>query len=591
MRTVRALKQGERVRARILLPFTLVLLFVIGAFVSSSYVVGEREQEQELANRVSAVEKLFMRRIESDAAMMQATLIAISRNEAISQPFLQRDRDALLQQTWPLFDTLREHNNVTHFYISTPDRINFLRVHQPDQFGDLIDRVTTKQAAEQQRVVKGLDFGPLGTLTLRVVLPWYKDNQLIGYLELGGDIENITTEIRRVLGVGMLALVDAELLDQQRMYSGKGPPMHLNTPERIGQSAIVAKSIDYIPRELLQRLQAGGMARQGTLRIKEMDKEFYVTKLPLYDVLERDVGQLVVVHDVTGVQDHLYRTMLMVILLSVTAGGIVFAIFFVILGRVERDATRQREVELKLTRLNTEHQKVVQIEKLSAMGLMVGEIAHQLNNPLVGVVNMAQLAERRLDAPQQLKGLLEEIGKAGKDCHSFVRRMLEFTKISCFELKQSDLNHLVTETLSLSQRSIGRQVTLTAALPEQPTHLTVDPVLIRHALFNLLANAIQASPAGSKVEIALFQSRRGGQPGWCFAIRDQGSGIDPDLFGKIFTPFFTTRAEGTGLGLPVVQHVAILHEGEVWAENAAGKGAVFNFWLPDNQVELNDERE
>lgn len=591
MQSVATLKQGERVRARILLPFTLVLLFVIGAFVLTTYAVEERDQEKKLATRVSAVEKLFMRRIESDAAMMQAALIAISRNDKISEPYLRRDREALLQQTWPLFDTLRQHNNVTHFYISTPERINFLRVHQPDQFGDLIDRVTTKRAAERQSLVQGLDFGPLGTLTLRVVLPWYKNDRLIGYLELGGDIENITAEIRRVLGVGLLALVDADLLGEQQLDPGVLPVGQFNIPERIGRSAIVAKSIDHIPTALLEQLRTDGIENQGTLRIKEMDKEFYVTLLPLSDVQQRNVGKLVVVHDVSGVRDHLNQTMLMVIGLSVAVSGAVFMIFYVILGRVERDAIRQREVELQLTRLNTEHQRVVQIEKLSAMGLMIGEIAHQLNNPLVGVINMAQLAKRRLDAPEQLKGLLGEIGKAGKDCHAFVRRMLEFTKISCFELKESDLNHLVNETLSLVQRSIGRQVTITAELPEQPTRLTVDPLLIRHALFNLLANAIQASPAGSQVEIQLFQRQRDGIPGWCFAVCDQGSGIGPDLFGKIFTPFFTTQPEGTGLGLPVVQHVAILHEGDVWADNMEGAGAVFYLWLPENQLELKNEHE
>lgn len=98
MQSVATLKQGERVRARILLPFTLVLLFVIGAFVLTTYAVEERDQEKKLATRVSAVEKLFMRRIESDAAMMQAALIAISRNDKISEPYLRRDREALLQQ-------------------------------------------------------------------------------------------------------------------------------------------------------------------------------------------------------------------------------------------------------------------------------------------------------------------------------------------------------------------------------------------------------------------------------------------------------------------------------------------------------------
>jgi signal transduction histidine kinase len=580
MQAVRSLKQGERVRARILLPFTLVLLFVIGAFVLATYVVGGREQDAELANRVRDMEKLFARQIENDASMMQAALIAISRNEAIRRSFMRRDRESLLQQTWPLFDTLRENNNVTHFYITEPDRVNFLRVHQPDQSGDTIDRATTRQAAAQRTVVRGVELGPLGTLTLRVVLPWYRGDQLIGYLELGEEIENITDEIRRILGVGLLAMVDGELLGPPLRDPSKRLKGHFNIPERIGSSVIVAKSIERIPEALLQRLREGTAKGRETLRIEEAGKEFHVTLLPFSDISQRVVGRLAVVHDVTGVQDNLYQALGMVTLLSVAASGVVFIIFYIILGRVERDALRQREVELKLTRMNTEHQKVVQLEKLSAMGLMVGEIAHQLNNPLVGVVNMAQLAERKLDAPDQLKGLLGEIGRAGKDCHSFVRRMLDFTKISCFELKESDLNNLVNETLLLSQRSIGRQVRLEAELPEHPTILTVDPVLIRHALFNLLANAIQASPAGSVVKMGLFPHTRGGLPGWCLAVRDQGSGIDQGLFEKIFTPFFTTRPDGTGLGLPVVQHVAILHEGVVWAENAEEGGAVFHLWLP-----------
>lgn len=580
MQAVNSLKPGERVRSRILLPFTLVLLFVIGAFVSATYLVGEREQEAELASRISDMEKLFARRIESDVSMMQAALIAISRNGDIRRSFLDRDREALLQQTWPLFDTLRENNNVTHFYITEPDRVNFLRVHQPDQFGDIINRVTTRQAASQHKVARGLELGPLGTMTLRIVLPWYHDEQLIGYLELGEEIENITDEIRRILGVGLLVLVDKQRLGPLLHDPTKRLTGHFNIPEPIGTSMMVARSIERIPVTLLQRLQSDAAEGRETLKISEEGREFHVTLIPFSDISGQVVGRLVAVHDVTGVQDGLYQTLGWVTLLSVAASGGVFMIFYFILGHVERDALRQREVELKLTRLNTEHQKVVQLEKLSAMGLMVGEIAHQLNNPLVGVVNMAQLAERKLDAPDQLKGLLGEIGRAGKDCHSFVRRMLDFTKISCFELKESDLKHLINETLLLSQRSIGRQMRLEAELPEDPAILTLDPVLIRHALFNLLANAIQASPPDSRVTLRLFSRSLGGLPGWCIAVQDQGPGIDRELFDKIFTPFFTTRSEGTGLGLPVVQHVAILHEGEVWAENVEGGGAVFNLWLP-----------
>ncbi|NCC93691.1 MAG: histidine kinase, partial [Opitutae bacterium] len=110
--------------------------------------------------------------------------------------------------------------------------------------------------------------------------------------------------------------------------------------------------------------------------------------------------------------------------LSLLAGGLVFALFFVILGRVEKDYRRQREMETRFARLSTEHQRIVQIEKLSEVGRTIGEIAHQINNPLVGVVNMAQLAEREADDPVRVRELLGDIRRAGSDCHAFLQRML-----------------------------------------------------------------------------------------------------------------------------------------------------------------------
>jgi signal transduction histidine kinase len=265
----------------------------------------------------------------------------------------------------------------------------------------------------------------------------------------------------------------------------------------------------------------------------------------------------------------------------------VFAIFYVILGRVERDYRRQRDIELQLSRINTEHQKVIQVEKLSAMGLMVGEIAHQLNNPLVGVVNMAQLAEREVHDTDRTKELLGEIRKAGKDCHAFVKRILEFTKISLFNRKPTYMNVLGRETLSLFQQSIGKQHKVVCELPENAPVLDVDPVLIRHALFNLLTNAAQASPPDGVITIKLSKSVQAHDqiPGWSFTISDDGPGLGDDIIDKIFTPFFTTHTEGTGLGLPVVQHVAILHEGLITASNTENGGASFVLWMPVTEID------
>ena len=115
--------------------------------------------------------------------------------------------------------------------------------------------------------------------------------------------------------------------------------------------------------------------------------------------------------------------------------------------------------------------------------------------------------------------------------------------------------------------------------------LTVDPILIRHALFNLLVNAAQADERRWRHRHHAWSgktTRSGGAPGWSLAVTDHGRGMPPEVMDKIFVPFFTTRSDGTGLGLPVVQHVALLHDGQVTVSSEPGRGTRFAVWLPDS---------
>jgi signal transduction histidine kinase len=267
--------------------------------------------------------------------------------------------------------------------------------------------------------------------------------------------------------------------------------------------------------------------------------------------------------------------------LSLLVGGIVFGLFYAVLDRVEKDYRRQREMETQFARLSTEHQRIVQLEKLSEVGRTIGEIAHQINNPLVGVVSMAQLAQREADDPVRVRQLLGEIRQAGSDCHAFLARMLAFTRVSRSDRKPTEMTALVRDTLALFQQSTDQHPRVVAALPDGPVILDVDAVLIRHALFNLLTNAAQANPPGGAIAVRL-QPAQGpsGTPGWSLAVIDEGSGLAEDVRDKLFTPFFTTRPDGTGLGLAVVKHVAMLHEGEITADNRPANGAVFALWLP-----------
>jgi signal transduction histidine kinase len=198
------------------------------------------------------------------------------------------------------------------------------------------------------------------------------------------------------------------------------------------------------------------------------------------------------------------------------------------------------------------------------------------------VVNLAQLAEREAEDPVRTRELLKEIRRAGADCHALIQSMLRFSKVSSFESKPTSMAEVIDETVLMFRQTESRQLTVETRLPEQSVVLTVDPILIRHALFNLLMNAAQATIDGSAIVIGLDSQSNPdtGEPGWLLSVTDHGRGIASEIMDKIFLPFFTTRNDGTGLGLPVVQHVALLHGGYVIANNQAGGGTQFAIWLP-----------
>ena len=109
--------------------------------------------------------------------------------------------------------------------------------------------------------------------------------------------------------------------------------------------------------------------------------------------------------------------------------------------------------------------------------------------------------------------------------------------------------------------------------------MKVDPVLIRNALFNLIHNAAQADPIGPVV-VSLALDERDGVPGCRLIVSDNGAGLTSDVTAKLFTPFFTTRPGGTGLGRSIAQNIAVQHGGSIHAENKPGGGARFIIWLP-----------
>jgi signal transduction histidine kinase len=563
----------DRVKWPILVPFTLILLLVIGAVMTAAFLFEERTLEREMVASTRAAERMFALQVDNHAMKLHAALCPISLDGSLKAAFEQRDREALRTHVEPLFDQLRERHGVTHFYLSDPDRRVFFRAHDPGFHGDEIERATTLQAQQHGRDTQGVELGVLGTLTLRAVKPWYQGDRLLGYLELGEEIGHLTEAIHAALGIDLLVLLETRFAPQ----SPNGQPLRRGEQE----SVILSSTTGNIPRQIEERAIGPRESWIDNARVHEDEQSFYTAMLPIRDAGGRDIGGIMVIRDVTTLQEDLRRSLISVAVVILLAGTLVFAFFYSILDRVEKDYLRQRDLETRFARLSTDHQRIVQIEKLSEVGRTISEIAHQLNNPLVGVINLAQLAEREVDDPGRVRQLLGEIRRAGTDSHAFLQRMLAFTRLSRAERKQTDFTALVRDTITLFRQSSDLPPDIVCELPDAPAIVNVDAILIRHALFNLLSNAVQANPPGGKVRVRL-EATRGPEalPCWSLSVTDQGPGVPDDLLDKIFLPFFTTRAAGTGLGLAVVQHVAVIHDGTVTVENLTEGGAKLALWIP-----------
>ncbi|MEO8655286.1 MAG: HAMP domain-containing sensor histidine kinase [Ramlibacter sp.] len=260
-------------------------------------------------------------------------------------------------------------------------------------------------------------------------------------------------------------------------------------------------------------------------------------------------------------------------------GAAGLALYFALYKAFDLVYSRQKTAESKFSKLTLEHDRIVQIEKMSAMGELVGEIAHQLNNPLVGVINLTQLAERQVQNPQRVSELLAEVRKAGTECRDIVQRILRINQTSRSTRQTTDISELVQDTIAFCHHSIDLKHSVAYPPPERKHMLSVDPVLIRQALFNLIHNAILAAP-DRQVHVALDAAQRDSVSGVLLSVTDSGPGFGTETAARLFKPFFTTRSNGTGLGLSVAQHIAMKHGGVVFAENLATGGARFSIWLP-----------
>lgn len=237
-----------------------------------------------------------------------------------------------------------------------------------------------------------------------------------------------------------------------------------------------------------------------------------------------------------------------------------------------------------LGEINLLKEKLAQSQRLSAIGKMAAGLAHEIRNPLSSICGYAHYLGAKLGDDPMGKATAELIEEEAQRLNGVLTDLLGFARPQALDLKLRSLNEIMRKAWRLAKPDAdAKHVELTLELPLDMNPMDiVDADKLLQALLNLALNAIQATPEGGKVTMRLNHVGQAGKKGeWRLEVRDNGSGMSEQVQRQIFTPYFTTRPSGSGLGLPLAQQIVERHGGAISVWSAPDAGSTFAIILPD----------
>jgi PAS domain S-box-containing protein len=246
--------------------------------------------------------------------------------------------------------------------------------------------------------------------------------------------------------------------------------------------------------------------------------------------------------------------------------------------RIEETLAAERESKFKL------EMELLKTEKLESLGILAGGIAHDFNNILAAILANLQLAKLKYRKNESIEKYLDESINTTHRASDLTKQLLTFSKGGAPIKKTASLSEIICDTAKFALR--GSKVKVELIIPEPLRPVEVDSGQISQVIHNLIINANQAMPKGGIIKI--ISENITIEPGNRFksgayiriTVKDQGTGIPRENLTKIFDPYFTTKKEGTGLGLTTSYSIVRRHEGYIEVESETGRGTTFFLYLP-----------
>jgi signal transduction histidine kinase/CheY-like chemotaxis protein len=623
--------KNRPVNTNIFLPIVLVIVLLLVVFVVSVRQFHYKNIHKKHVTSIRETSRLFEMEIDDDANLMNGILDFLKLDKTLQSIWLAKDRQTLLDYVSPIFEDIKSNYRVTHFYFHGLEHLCFLRVHNPSRHGDRINRHTMAGAVREDKPFYGIELGPLGTFTLRVVHPWYIEGRLSGYIELGQEIAHITRELHSVLGCHYIFVIQKSFLDRAKWEEGLRMIGKIGEWDKFAGFVVVDSTMEEIPSGIDIEIQRHFTDHDKYNFDISSEQRYLGGFVPLHDVGGTEVGDIVVLNDISNAVSSGRMLLTFLIVMSIVIGALLCGFFYLYIGRVERKltdtyASQRREIVRRKQseeRLNASNQRIrataQQLEasnqrlkseiierqkveeklkqaKIAAeaasesKGEFLANMSHEIRTPMNAIIGFGDIL-----GDEGLTGQQEEyvniIRESGTQLLKVIDDILDFSKIEAgkldiekiecsirrlFALVESIMRPLATEKgLKFEVREIG-------CLPD---NILTDSKRLQQCLVNIIGNAIKFTETGH-VYVNVSLEDKDEKQFICFDVEDTGIGVPFQKQKKIFESFSqadgstSRKYGGAGLGLAITRQLAELLGGELALISEEGKGSTFSLIIP-----------
>ncbi len=298
--------------------FIIVFLVLLSSIILSIiFQINSYKHELDIIskNSLSITEKSFADILTNETRKLSLALDFLIDDKIAKEYFIKKDIDNLFDYSKPIFDKIKIKYNITHLYYIMPehDRTCFLRVHNRDKNKDLITRFTYKNAVKTKKTASGLELGKTA-FALRVVKPYYDDKQnLIGYMEVGQEIDNFFENIKKKTGDEFIVTVNKKYLDEQKWNTAKKTNSNMSSWNYLKNEVKIASTSKKISLSKINLYNIPDKSKIIDKQFKINDKVYVLSQIPLIDAGDRKVGAIYSLHDITTQYNRIINSVIKII--------------------------------------------------------------------------------------------------------------------------------------------------------------------------------------------------------------------------------------------------------------------------------------